>query len=73
MRELKVRGFAISLFLTCRSYFMYAGLSFVSKEEAGISAPLTQCGVLFFKSAGMDFAHKIFIFRASEFTGIVTE
>jgi len=43
------------------------------KEEAGIDAPLYLCGLLFFKLAGLNFAHKVFIFRADEYSGEVTE
>jgi hypothetical protein len=43
------------------------------QEEAGIDAQLSQCGLLFFKLAGLNFAHKVFIFRADEYSGEVTE
>lgn len=43
------------------------------QEEAGIDAPLVQCGLLFFKSVDMDFAHKIYIFQADEHSGTIAE
>jgi len=43
------------------------------KEEAGIDAPLRHCGVILFKSAGLDFSHYIDLYRAEEYSGHVTE
>ncbi|KAF7326372.1 7,8-dihydro-8-oxoguanine triphosphatase [Mycena venus] len=42
------------------------------KEEAGITAPLTHAGTLLFVVPGEKWAH-IDIFRAEEYTGVVTE
>lgn len=53
--------------------FTIVNIPDVTQEEAGIDAPLTQCGLLFFKSVDMDFAHKIYIFQADEYSGTVTE
>jgi hypothetical protein len=36
------------------------------QEEAGIIAPLEQCGVLLCCSESQDFAHLIYIFRANQ-------
>lgn len=43
------------------------------QEEAGIDAELEPSGVLFFQLAGYDFAHKVYIFRTSTYTGEITE
>ncbi|KAG8700380.1 hypothetical protein FRC08_004738 [Ceratobasidium sp. 394] len=43
------------------------------KEEAGIDAPLEPCGVLFFVGEGGAFAHHITVFKATSFTGTISE
>lgn len=43
------------------------------KEEAGIQAPLEYAGTLLFLSEGADSAFHIDIYRAEEYTGLVTE
>ncbi|KAF8607095.1 hypothetical protein BDV93DRAFT_520005 [Ceratobasidium sp. AG-I] len=43
------------------------------KEEAGIDAPLEPCGLLFFVGEGESFAHHIAVFRATTYTGTITE
>ena len=48
-------------------------LTCLSQEEAGITAPLVQCGTLFFVLEGADAAFNIDVFRAYEYTGTVTE
>jgi hypothetical protein len=45
----------------------------MNKEEAGISAPLEHVGVLLFVSEGSDWAFHIEIYRADEYTGMITE
>ncbi|KAG8762131.1 hypothetical protein FRC12_009178 [Ceratobasidium sp. 428] len=42
-------------------------------EEAGIDAPLEPCGVLFFVGEGGAFAHHITVFKATSYTGTITE
>ncbi|KAI0747064.1 NUDIX hydrolase domain-like protein [Daedaleopsis nitida] len=43
------------------------------EEEAGITAPLAHCGVLFFVLEGVDAAFHIDLFRADEYSGTITE
>ncbi|KAH9887228.1 hypothetical protein C8Q73DRAFT_794791 [Cubamyces lactineus] len=43
------------------------------QEEAGITAPLRQCGTLFFVVDGVDTAFNISVFSAYEYTGTITE
>ncbi|TBU31445.1 NUDIX hydrolase domain-like protein [Dichomitus squalens] len=43
------------------------------EEEAGITAPLEQCGTLFFAVDGVEAAFNIDVFRAHEYTGTITE
>ncbi|KAM5543699.1 hypothetical protein V8D89_002316 [Ganoderma adspersum] len=43
------------------------------EEEAGIKAPLEQCGTLFFAVDGVEAAFNIDIYRAYEYTGTITE
>ncbi|KAI1797967.1 hypothetical protein LXA43DRAFT_968438 [Ganoderma leucocontextum] len=43
------------------------------EEEAGIKAPLEQCGTLFFAVDGVEAAFNIDVFRAYEYSGTVTE
>ncbi|PIL27735.1 hypothetical protein GSI_10888 [Ganoderma sinense ZZ0214-1] len=43
------------------------------EEEAGIKAPLEQCGTLFFAVDGVDAAFNIDVYRAYEYTGTITE
>ena len=43
------------------------------QEEAGVTAPLVQCGTLFFVLEGTEAAFNIDVFRADEFSGTVTE
>ncbi|KAI0659397.1 NUDIX hydrolase domain-like protein [Cubamyces menziesii] len=43
------------------------------QEEAGITAPLQQCGTLLFVVDGVDTAFDISVFNAYEYTGTVTE
>ncbi|EIW55573.1 uncharacterized protein TRAVEDRAFT_151978 [Trametes versicolor FP-101664 SS1] len=43
------------------------------EEEAGITAPLQQCGTLFFVENTMDAAFNISVFCAHEYSGTITE
>lgn len=43
------------------------------QEEAGITAPLQQCGTLFFVENTMDAAFNISVFCAHEYSGTITE
>ncbi|KAF8320846.1 hypothetical protein DL93DRAFT_2073599 [Clavulina sp. PMI_390] len=43
------------------------------KEESGVDSNLQQAGVLFFQLHNYEFAHKVYIFRAEEYTGEITE
>ncbi|KAH8102275.1 NUDIX hydrolase domain-like protein [Cristinia sonorae] len=43
------------------------------QEEAGIDAPLRECGTLFFHVPGLENAFDIHIFVADEYSGMITE